>query len=189
MRDKGEHNRSHIINAADKLFYHKGYNQTSFSDIADESGVPRGNIYYYYRTKDELLSAVIDWKLKAFNQMFKNWEETIPVPIERIKKFVQYLIDSSEEVRHYGCPVGSLNIELAKSQRELQTKTRELFDLLRHWLKKQFLQMNLEDNAEDLALQFLSRTQGINVVAQVYDDTTFLEQETTRIHSWLDQLK
>lgn len=46
----------------------------------------------YYRTKDELLSVIIDWKLKTFNQMFKNWEETIPVPIERIKKFVQYFL-------------------------------------------------------------------------------------------------
>ena len=59
MGSKGESNRQRIIDAADALFYQRGYNQTSFQDISDETGIPRGNFYYYFKTKDEILSAVV----------------------------------------------------------------------------------------------------------------------------------
>ena len=49
MGTKGENNRTRIIEAADQLFYKHGYNQTSFSDIADITGIPRGNFYYYFK--------------------------------------------------------------------------------------------------------------------------------------------
>ena len=55
MGTKGENNRARIIEAADELFYKRGYNQTSFSDIADITGIPRGNFYYYFKTKEGIL--------------------------------------------------------------------------------------------------------------------------------------
>ncbi|MDH5192012.1 MAG: TetR/AcrR family transcriptional regulator, partial [Gammaproteobacteria bacterium] len=57
MGAKGEANRQHIVDVADNLFYQKGYNQTSFTDIAEASEIPRGNFYYYFKTKDEILLA------------------------------------------------------------------------------------------------------------------------------------
>ena len=48
MGTKGEGNRQRIIEAADNLFYRRGYNQTSFQDISDATGIPRGNFYYYF---------------------------------------------------------------------------------------------------------------------------------------------
>ena len=43
MGTKGTTNRQRIVEAADRLFYVRGYNQTSFSDISDATGLPRGN--------------------------------------------------------------------------------------------------------------------------------------------------
>ncbi len=57
MPRKSERTRQRIVEAANRLFYHKGYNQTSFSDVVEAAGVPRGNIYYYFKTKDEILEA------------------------------------------------------------------------------------------------------------------------------------
>lgn len=51
MGRKGENNRQRIIDAAENLFYRRGYNQTSFQDISDATDIPRGNFYYYYKTK------------------------------------------------------------------------------------------------------------------------------------------
>ncbi|HJT14208.1 MAG TPA: TetR/AcrR family transcriptional regulator, partial [Dongiaceae bacterium] len=38
--------RDHIVEAADHLFYRQGYEHTSFSDIADDVQISRGNFYY-----------------------------------------------------------------------------------------------------------------------------------------------
>ena len=46
--------------AADRLFYRQGYEHTSFADIADAVRISRGNFYYHFKTKDEILDAVID---------------------------------------------------------------------------------------------------------------------------------
>ena len=64
MARKSERTRQRIIEAANRLFYHRGYNQTSFSDVVEAAGVPRGNIYYYFKTKDEILEAAIDHRIE-----------------------------------------------------------------------------------------------------------------------------
>ena len=68
MGTKGDNNRTRIIEAADQLFYQRGYNQTSFSDIADITGIPRGNFYYYFKTKDEILAAVVDARVAQYQE-------------------------------------------------------------------------------------------------------------------------
>ena len=51
--------RDQIVEAADQLFYQNGYERTSFSDIAEAVHISRVNFYYHFRTKDEILDAVI----------------------------------------------------------------------------------------------------------------------------------
>ncbi|TNF20020.1 MAG: TetR/AcrR family transcriptional regulator, partial [Pseudomonadales bacterium] len=51
--------RERIVSEADRLFYERGYEHTSFADIADAVGISRGNFYYHFKSKDEILDAVI----------------------------------------------------------------------------------------------------------------------------------
>ena len=55
--------RDHIVEAADRLFYRQGYEHTSFADIADAVQISRGNFYYHFESKDEILDAVIGARL------------------------------------------------------------------------------------------------------------------------------
>jgi AcrR family transcriptional regulator len=48
-----------IVNAAISLFYRKGYYATSTKDIADEVGILKGSLYYYIRSKEELLYEIL----------------------------------------------------------------------------------------------------------------------------------
>ena len=41
MPSKSERTQQRIIDAANQLFYRKGYNRTSFTDVVEEAGVPR----------------------------------------------------------------------------------------------------------------------------------------------------
>ena len=55
--------RDQIVDAADQLFYQQGFEHTSFADIANAVNISRGNFYYHFKTKDDILDAVIDLRL------------------------------------------------------------------------------------------------------------------------------
>ena len=55
---KGIERRDQIIEAAERLFYEKGYEQTSVQDVLDALSLSKGGFYHYFRSKIELLEAV-----------------------------------------------------------------------------------------------------------------------------------
>ena len=55
---KGIERRDQIIEAAERLFYEKGYEQTSVQDVLDSLSLSKGGFYHYFQSKIELLEAV-----------------------------------------------------------------------------------------------------------------------------------
>ncbi len=188
MPKKSERTRQRIVEAANRLFYHKGYNQTSFSDVVAAAGVPRGNIYYYFRTKDEILEAAIRYRTERIGQMLDGWTGTYRTPIERLHRFIDILSDSAESVMRYGCPMGTLNTELGKDQRELQQLAENLFKVFESWLADQFAELGYAGRARELALRLMAQGQGISVMAHVHNDPGLLRREREHLGRWLDRL-
>ena len=160
----------------------------SFSDIAQASGVPRGNLYYYFKTKDEVLAAVIEHRLLQMRRMLQDWDQTIPTPLERLQRYVQIPINELNDVIRFGCPMGSLNSELGKSQPELHAIAKQQLELFRKWLVQQFKQLAPKVDAKGLAMQLMIRTQGLALMAQVYVDRTLVRREVKAINACLQGL-
>ena len=173
MGTKGEGNRQRIIEAADSLFYRRGYNQTSFQDISDATGIPRGNFYYYFKTKDDILNAVVDTRIAELTVMLNNCESATDDARERLLLFSNMLEHKQDDVIQSGCPIGSLSTELAKDEPALHEKSRQAFVLLRNWIKLQFESLGLT-NADDLAMDLLAKLQGVTVMACAFKDRDFL---------------
>jgi len=51
--------RNEILKAAQQLFYTRGYEQTAVRDIIDQIGIAKGTFYHYFRSKEELLDALV----------------------------------------------------------------------------------------------------------------------------------
>ena len=190
-RKNTEQTRQHIIDSTDTLMYEKGFNNMSFTEISQISGVSKGNLYYYFKTKEDVLKAVIDHRVNNMKKMLFEWESELPTPLLRLKRFVQIVANESGNVIHYGCPMGSLNTELAKSQSGLQKISKKQFDVFKNWLKKQFKILpskSISDNeAGILAIHLLVRTQGIAVIAQAYSDKKIINREIEHIYLWLEE--
>lgn len=60
MATKGEITKSRIIDTARRLFRKQGYAKTSIDDICTESGVKRGNLYFYFKSKEDIARAAIE---------------------------------------------------------------------------------------------------------------------------------
>jgi len=187
MGTKGENNRTRIIEAADQLFYKHGYNQTSFSDIADITGIPRGNFYYYFKTKDDILAAVVEARIKQYQEALASCDTATDKPGERLHAFIDMMAGSVDSLVDTGCPIGSLCVELAKDTEALQSKSREVFVLLRDWMSRQFEEIGLAD-ANDKAMDLLSRMQGIAVMACAFKDGAYLHRSVGDLKSWINSL-
>ena len=60
-----EERRQELIDAAERLFMEKGYEATAVSDIVQDVGVAQGTFYYYFRSKEEILEAIIEKDMAA----------------------------------------------------------------------------------------------------------------------------
>jgi len=187
MGTKGDGNRQRIIDAADQLFYNLGYNQTSFRDISDATGIPRGNFYYYFKTKDDILDAVVDSRLVMYTEMLEQCDQRSPDPRKRILAFVDGLSDFEDSVIQVGCPIGTLSSELAKDDDSRQEISRAVFTLIRNWLMQHFRAMNVK-KPDDRAMDMLARMQGIAVMTCAFKDRKFMHRGLADTKSWINSL-
>lgn len=177
--------RDHIVEAADQLFYRQGYEHTSFSDIADVVQISRGNFYFHFKTKDEILDAVISVRLADTRKMLEQWEIEGKQPADRIRSFIHILIANRADIKRYGCPVGTLCTELAKLNHASQPEANKLFTLFRIWLRRQFALLGCEADADALAMHLLAGSQGVAMLANAFHDESFIKQEVARMYEWL----
>jgi TetR/AcrR family transcriptional regulator, transcriptional repressor for nem operon len=177
--------RDHIVEAADRLFYRHGYERTSFADIASAVKISRGNFYYHFKTKDEILDAVIGARLADTRAMLDRWEADGEGPADRIRSFIDILITNRALIKRFGCPVGTLCTELAKLGHAAQEDACKLFELFRVWLRRQFTLLGREADADALAMHVLARSQGVATLANAFRNETFIRREVTLLHDWL----
>lgn len=65
---RSEKSRTQILDAALKLFSHKGYGATSVRDIAEEANLSKGNVYHHFPDKETIFRALIDRYFEAMSQ-------------------------------------------------------------------------------------------------------------------------
>jgi TetR/AcrR family transcriptional repressor of nem operon len=183
MGDRGT--RHDIVKAADELFYRQGYEHTSFAHIADAVGISRGNFYHHFKSKDEILGAVIAERLASTREMLAQWEGRSAHPLDRIRSFIHILIVNRAKIMRHGCPVGTLCAELAKLEHTAQATASELFSLFRDWLGRQFTLLGREADADALAMHLLALSQGVAALANAFRDAEFVEREVERMDEWL----
>ncbi len=188
MGSKGEKNRQHIISVADDLFYQKGFENTSFTDIADTADIARGNFYYYFKTKDDILAAVLSKRSENIRELLSEWEKEYPEPAERLKNYALMLVKSQSTIENFGCPLGSMCLELNKLRHALQNDASGMLELFREWLTEQFFALGHEADASKLAMHMLGRCQGISLITSAYNDLDYLNREVDALQKWIDTL-
>lgn len=180
--------RDLIVEKADSLFYEGGYEATSFAEIATALGISRGNFYHHFKTKDDILDAVITRRMERTRAMLGGWQADGADPRERILSFIHMLIANRAKIMAFGCPVGTLCSELAKLDHAAQSRASEIFCLFRDWLASQFRALGASERADALALHLVARSQGVAVMATAFRDETFIRSEVAQIEHWLATL-
>ena len=177
--------REQIVEAADRLFYEQGFEHTSFAHIAEAVGISRGNFYYHFKSKDEILEAVIQRRLTWTGALLERWESEGETAEARLRSFIGILIMNRAKIKRYGCPVGTLCGELGKLDHPAGEEANQLFTLFRVWLRRQFEALGHAAEADELAMHLLARSQGIATLASAFHDEAFIQREADRLNEWL----
>ena len=188
MGIKGELLRQRIVEAADQLFYQQGYEKTSFNDIASAVNISRGNFYYHFKSKDEILSAVIDNRMSGIKQMICQWEQEYPDAKQSILFYIDILCENQENIEKHGCPIGGMCSELSKLNHASQSDANSMYVVFRDWLTEKFKQLGQGKKSPQLAMHLLARTQGIATISHSFEDRRFLLQEVKLLKQWLDDV-
>jgi AcrR family transcriptional regulator len=68
QEERSEKSRQQILDAALKLFSHRGYGATSVRDIAEEASLSKGNVYHHFPDKETIFRALLDRYFQAMGQ-------------------------------------------------------------------------------------------------------------------------
>src|ERR1700739_4342480 len=117
--------RARLIRTAVKLAYRHGFRETSLADIAEAAKIPVGNVYYYFKTKDEIGEAIVEQRLLEFRTLQKQWNQK-GSPKERLLACIQNTFENRDLLARGGCPVGTLCSELHKEGGPLGKKAQAL---------------------------------------------------------------
>ena len=184
MADVKQGKRERLIDAACEVIYAHGVEQSSLADIAVAAGVPVGNVYYYFKTKSDLIEAVIEAQLARAHAVLAAIEATSADPRARLKALFGALAQETDRIARYGCPFGSLCLELDK-RAEGPGTAASLMRVPLDWAEHQFLAMGCAD-ARDLAVEVIARYQGAALLTSTLRDPALMTREAARVGNWLD---
>ncbi|MFJ4093151.1 TetR/AcrR family transcriptional regulator [Kitasatospora sp. NPDC089913] len=179
--------RERLAAAAARVLHEKGVEQTTLADIARVADVPVGNVYYYFKTKNELVEAAIQAHGAGLEELIARLD-ALPDPQERLKALLAGWVGQRELTARYGCPTGSLASELDKRADGLDVAVAEVVRRLIDWAEAQFAEMGREDSRE-LAVALVAAYQGISLLTNTLRDPGLMLAEGDRLERWIDSLR
>lgn len=187
MKKIGSDKRTRLIEAANKLTHQQGFNQTTLADVARESEVPLGNVYYYFKTKEEIGSALIEHRANFYRGVIESWNK-LPDPKLRLMALIEMVSGERETLAQSGCPIGSLCQELHKDGGPLADKSASLMAAILSWTEQQFRLLGREKESSDLALHLVSALQGASLLTHTFRQPELIARETDWLKKWIDSL-
>ncbi len=137
-KSKGEITREHVLDAALELINTRGFAGTSMSDIIEATGVKKGNLYFHFSSKEDLVYALIKKARDEFNAYIakhtrgNNAREKIFAGIEALFRF--------HKKRNFvgGCIFGNTALEMGDNNPRFEALIRNIFN---GWIDNYALQI------------------------------------------------
>jgi TetR/AcrR family transcriptional regulator, transcriptional repressor for nem operon len=186
--------RTRLVLTAMQLFWEKGYNSTSIADVLQTAKVNSGSLYYFFPGKSDLLVAVLDMYHEGIRPMLLEpaWAG-VDDPIERIfallGRYRKSLLDTD---CFYGCPIGSLALELHEPDLAVRERLAKNFSA---WIEaieecllraKARLPANLK--RRELAQFVLTTMEGGVMQARTFRDLEYFDAAVRQLREYFKRL-
>ena len=85
----GEGRKAEIINVGTSLFAEKGYHGTTLDEIAEQVGITKAALYYYIKSKEEILQEITNKNLAGMEQAIELHKSNLP-PKEKLRQVIEF---------------------------------------------------------------------------------------------------
>src|SRR5215831_12370329 len=178
--------RERLVASAGDLLHRNGVSATTLAQVAEAADVPPGNVYYYFKTKDDLVRAVLDTRVEQVRAMLDSLR-TRRSPGARVKALANQWVEMRDLVARYGCPFGTLTAELDRREDGLDREAAKPINLILDWTEDQFRQMGRGD-ARELAVSLFAGVQGGALLANALRDPDIMTGHVRHLERWIDGL-
>ena len=168
------------------LVHRQGVATTTLAQVAEVADVPAGNVYYYFKTKDDLVRAVTEWRAEQVGVMLGSLQARRS-PAARLKALAHQWVEMRDLVARYGCPFGTLAAELDRRDDGLDREAAKPINLILDWAQDQFRQLGRRD-ARELAIALFSGVQGGALLANALRDPELMTSQVRHLERWIDAL-
>ena len=181
--------RERLVVAAVACFHEGGFTRTSIAQVAARAGVPAGNVFYYFRTKDDLARAVVeDWC--SLLASYLTPLDALTDPWARLDAFLDQGAQLAEMYVAQGCPLAGLTRDLRQESSGLAAEAPRIYAVQSEWIGRQFkLAGWSEPEALAHARTVMAGYHGAIQLAYAQGDATRLTDETTNLKAWLHKLR
>jgi TetR/AcrR family transcriptional regulator, transcriptional repressor for nem operon len=187
--------RTRLVLAAMRLFWEKGYNSTSIADVLHTAKVNSGSLYYFFPGKSELLVAVLDAYQEGIRPMLLEpaWAG-VSDPVERIfallARYRKSLVDTD---CFYGCPIGSLALELHEPDPAVRERLAKNFTAWIAAVEECLLQararLPTDLNRRELAQFVLTTMEGGVMQARTFRDIEYFDAAVRQLRQYFKRLE
>lgn len=180
--------RTRLVQAAVELTHRHGFGNTTLADIAKAARVPPGNLYYYFKTKEEIAEAIVELRLSELSAV-KQELGKIESQRERLCSLVLLWLKDRKSLAKYGCPIGTFCSELNKDGSAPAKKASRIFADLLAWVEAQFKEFCPKGQARGHAVHFISALEGVTVLANCSKNPDLMEIESRRLMDWIRSIQ
>jgi TetR/AcrR family transcriptional repressor of nem operon len=187
--------RTRLVRAAMQLFWEKGYNSTSIANVLQNAKVNSGSLYYFFPGKSDLLAAVLDMYHEGIRPMLLEpaWAG-VSDPVERIfallARYRKSLLDTD---CFYGCPIGSLALELHEPNPAVRERLAKNFSAWIEAIEECLLQararLPADLNRRELAQFVLTTMEGGVMQARTFRDIEYFDAAVRQLRQYFKRLE
>lgn len=122
MRDSSQEVRENILKTAARLFQRQGYHATGLNQIVQESGAPKGSLYYYFPGgKEALAVAAITWTKTVIEEKIRRFLATEDRPVEAVQALVRATAEAVSDIESIiPCTISLLSLEMSLSSEPIR---------------------------------------------------------------------
>lgn len=162
-----------ILEVASQFTQERGFSGFSYLDLAAEIGIKAASIHYYFKSKDDLAVALVEYTHELHTEGFQNFQKTIDCPKARLEAVITYFQNYVIEKKF--CLCGMLVAELNSVSDAVSNRLDRYFSDFQTWLALQFQEMG-SDDANYKAMSFLSSLEGSLLLARIRKDPSFVKK-------------
>ena len=170
-----------------RRFHQDGVADSSIAAVANDAGIPPGNVFYYFRSKEALTDEVIErWCVRVGQALDKVADEA--APLDRVRNLLASAKDRRQGYADFGCPLAALNNDLRNASPTIATSSGRPLAMIHAWLNAQFRMMFDDEQARGHADFCLAGLQGSFALAHASGDPQIISRTVDHLGEWLDAL-